>query len=102
MPNKRIYQIAKELNISHIEIINFLNNNNIEIDGYMSIVNEDIYNSILIEFSKEKKQIDLLRSERARKAVIESKDQAVIEDKDQIDSQNNENKMIVKKEEVPK
>ncbi len=40
----------------------------------MSLVDEDVYNSILIEFSKEKKQIELLRSERARKAVIENKD----------------------------
>ena len=74
MAQKRIYQIAKELNISYIEILDYLQDNNVDVDGHMSLVDEDVYNSILIEFSKEKKQIELLRSERARKAVIENKD----------------------------
>jgi len=74
MAQKRIYQIAKELNISHLEILKFLTAEGISVEGHMALVDEDIYNSILLEFSKEKKQIDLLRREKARKAVIENKD----------------------------
>ena len=46
---KRIFQIAKELNISHNEIINFLKNNGIEVASLMSEVDEESYKKILSE-----------------------------------------------------
>ena len=48
MPTKRIYQIAKELNISHTEIVRFLKLKNIEVSSYMAPVNQDIYDMILM------------------------------------------------------
>ena len=70
---KRIFQIAKELNISHNEIINFLKNNGIEVASLMSEVDEESYKKILSEFSKEKLQIDRFRKEQARQAIVDTR-----------------------------
>jgi len=53
---KKIYQIAKELNISHIQILKFLESKSIKVKNHMAFVNNDIYDLILLEFSEEKKQ----------------------------------------------
>ena len=58
MANKRLYQIAKELNISHNEIIKFLESNEINVTNHMMPVDNIIYDSIMLEFSKEKKQVE--------------------------------------------
>ena len=42
---KRIYQIAKELNISHIQILKFLESKSIKVPNHMAFVNNDIYDS---------------------------------------------------------
>ena len=67
MPTKRIYQIAKELNISHTEIVRFLKLKNVEVSSHMAPVNQDIYDMILMEFSKEKADIERIRKERESK-----------------------------------
>jgi translation initiation factor IF-2 len=65
---KRIIDIVKELNISHNDIISFL-----EKEGFsgkitlMTVVDEDWYLKIVTEFSKEKEYIERLRKEKARK-----------------------------------
>ena len=74
MAQKRIYQIAKELNISHVEIINFLKDKGVEVANHMAPVDNNTYDSILLEFSKEKASIERLRKERARQAIIENKE----------------------------
>ena len=74
MKSKRIYQIAKELNISHIEILKFLKSKNVSVANHMAPVNVDVYDMILIEFSKEKANIDRIRKEKARTESIKSKD----------------------------
>ena len=74
MIQKRIYQIAKELNISHVEIINFLQDKGVEVANHMAPVDNNTYDSILMEFSKEKASIERLRKERARQAIIDSKE----------------------------
>ena len=51
---KRIFHIAKELNISHTEIINFLKKKGQEISSHMMPVDEPTYSMILEEFSKDK------------------------------------------------
>ena len=89
---KRVFHIAKELNISHIEILDFLKQRDIEIKTHMSPVSADIYDLILGEFSKEKKQIERFRKEQARNAVV-SNIKKIDEDDD-----NNEVKIIDKKE----
>tara|TARA_B100000579_G_C22835720_1_gene858623 strand:- start:476 stop:2875 length:2400 start_codon:yes stop_codon:yes gene_type:complete len=74
MAQKRIYQIAKELNISHVEIIRFLSSKDIKVANHMAPVDNNIYDSILMEFSKEKASIDRQRKERARKEIISNKE----------------------------
>ena len=74
MSQKRIYQIAKELNISHVEIINFLKDKGMEVTNHMAPVDNNIYDSILMEFSKEKASIDRQRKERARKEIVSNKE----------------------------
>ena len=51
---KRIFQIAKELNISHLEIIQFLKIHGTEVDSHMAPVTPEAYDEILLEFSKDK------------------------------------------------
>jgi len=60
---KRIYQIAKELNLSHEEIISFLKENEIPVTSHMSPVDEPTYNKILAEFAKEKVIVEREKSE---------------------------------------
>ena len=67
---KRIFQIAKELNISHLEIMSFLKNKDKEVTSHMAPVSPDIYDEILLEFSKDKQQNERYRKEQARKKVI--------------------------------
>ena len=67
---KRIFQIAKELNISHLEIIKFLENKGQTVQSHMSPVNSEMYDDILMEFSKDKEQSDRYRKEQARKKVV--------------------------------
>ena len=51
---KKIYEIARELNISNPEILEFLESKNIKVQNHISLVNKDIYDSIVLEFSKKK------------------------------------------------
>ena len=67
---KRIFQIAKELNISHMEIIQFLKNNGTAVESHMAPVTPEAYDEILLEFSKDKLQIERHRKEQARKIVV--------------------------------
>ena len=53
---KRIFQIAKELNISHMEIIQFLKNNGTEARSHMDPVNPEAYDE-----NNKIKDINLLR-----------------------------------------
>lgn len=67
---KRIFQIAKELNISHLEIMQFLKTRGTPADSHMAPVSPDVYDEILLEFSKDKMQIERHRKEQARKIVV--------------------------------
>jgi translation initiation factor IF-2 len=64
---KRIFEIAKELNISHIEIMKFLEKENIPCRSIMTPVDESIYLKILEEFAREKDVVERFRKERARR-----------------------------------
>jgi len=72
---KRIFQIAKELNISHIEIINFLKKEKNPAKTIMSPVDESTYLKILEEFAREKDVVERFRKEKARREA-ESKRKA--------------------------
>ena len=67
---KRIFQIAKELNISHLEIMQFLITKGKPVDSHMAPVSPEVYDEILLEFSKDKLQIERHRKEQARKIVV--------------------------------
>jgi translation initiation factor IF-2 len=74
---QRIFQIAKELNISHTEIIEFLDGEGIKVASHMSPVNSEVYERILGEFAKEKVIVDRQRKEVARRDVEEARRKAV-------------------------
>ena len=84
MAQKRIYQIAKELNISHVEIIKFLKSKDISVANHMAPVDNNVYDSILMEFSKEKASIERQRKEIARKEIISNKEDSVEAKKDTV------------------
>jgi len=67
---RRIFHIAKELNISHLEIMSFLKDEGIPISSHMAPVDADVYDKILGEFTKERQHIERLRKEQARQAVV--------------------------------
>ena len=69
----RVFQIAKELNISHTEIIEFLYREGAETLTHMSPVDGEVYERILGEFAKEKVIVDRHRKEKARRVVEESR-----------------------------
>ena len=52
--SKRIFQIAKEFNISHTDILNFLKDKGVEVSSHMSPLDEDTLILIDSEFSKDK------------------------------------------------
>ncbi len=70
---KRIFQIAKELNISHKDIIEYLNDEGIEVVSLNAPIEFEVYEKILNEFSKEKQQIERFRKEQARKVVVDTR-----------------------------
>ena len=69
----RIFQIAKELNISHTDIINFLNSRGVDIKSHMSPVDDDVRNLIMSEFAKDKKRVDRFRKEQVRKEIHDTR-----------------------------
>ena len=69
----RIFQIAKELNISHTEILSFLKGQGIDIASHMSPVDEVIHQKILSEFSKDKENIDRIRKEQVRREIHDTR-----------------------------
>ncbi len=64
---KRVFEIAKELNISHIDILKFLKKEEIPCTSLMTSVDESTYLKILEEFAKEKDVVERFRKERARR-----------------------------------
>ena len=72
----RIFQIAKELNISHTEIMDFLGREGIKVASHMSPVELNVYERILGEFAKEKVIVDRHRKEMARRDVAHARRRA--------------------------
>jgi translation initiation factor IF-2 len=68
----RIFQIAKELNISHKGIITFLKTKGLKV-GLMDSIDEQVHHLILSEFSKEKETVDRYRKEQVRKEIHDSR-----------------------------
>ena len=66
---KRIFQIAKDLNISHTDIMDFIRREGHEAASHMSPVDHDVYDRILNEFAKERVIVDRHRKEKARRDI---------------------------------
>ncbi len=66
---RRVFHIAKELNISHEEIIDLLKKHSIKVTSHMSPVDEDTYQLILEEFEKDLLSVDRYRKEQVRKQI---------------------------------
>ena len=73
MPTTRVFQIAKELNISHTDILSFLDSKGVNIKSHMSPVDDDVRNLIMAEFAKDKKLVDRFRKEKVRKEIHDTR-----------------------------
>ena len=67
---RRIFDIAKELNISHIEIIDFLKTQDDSKYTIMSSIPNELYAKILEQFYQDVSAVDRLRKEKARLNVV--------------------------------
>ncbi len=102
---KRIFDIAKELNISHLEIIEFLKtvDENTKFTIMSSIANET-YALILDNFYQDASAVDRLRKEKARLNVVHpNQDSTDLKDKEEKSAQtNDEADKVVTEENKPK
>ena len=73
MSQRRIFQIAKELNISHTDILSFLDGKKIKISSHMAPVDDEIYQLILSEFHKDKESVDRYRKEQVRREIHDTR-----------------------------
>jgi len=69
----RIFQIAKDLNISHTEILTFLKNKGVEVSSHMSPVDKHTQDMIQAEFHKEREDIDRFRKEQVRREIHQTR-----------------------------
>ena len=73
MAKTRIFQIAKDLNISHTDILHFLKARNIEVSSHMSPVDETVHQMIMEEFAKDKELVDRFRKEQVRREIHDTR-----------------------------
>ena len=85
MPKKRIFQVAKELNISHVDIMEFLKENSIDVSSHMAPMDDDTYEMVLSEFNKERLEVNRLRKEQARQAIITNENETIIQQEQEQD-----------------
>ena len=68
-PARRIVQVAKDLNISHRDIIEFLDRRGFEVKSHMSPLNEEQYQLVIEEFEKDLQTVERYRKEKTRKVI---------------------------------
>ena len=73
MSKRRIFQIAKELNISHMDILSFLKAKDINVSNHMAPVDDETYTAIIAEFHKDKESVDRLRKEQTRREIHDTR-----------------------------
>ena len=73
MAKIRIFQIAKDLNISHTDILHFLKARKIEVSSHMSPVDETVHQMIMEEFAKDKELVDRFRKEQVRREIHDTR-----------------------------
>jgi len=70
---KRIYQIAKQINISHQEIVSFLQEQGQDVTNHMSPVDEETCTLILKQFAEDLYNLEQEQKESERKALEEQR-----------------------------
>ena len=69
----RIFQLAKELNISHTDILDFLKSKDISVSSHMSPIDGKTQQLVYIEFAKDRRSAERDRKEQVRKEIHDSK-----------------------------
>ena len=67
--NRRVVQVAKDLNISHRDILDFLDRMNIKVKSHMSPLDEVSYQMVIEEFEKDLATVERYRKEKTRKEI---------------------------------
>ncbi len=67
--NRRVVQVAKDLNISHRDILDFLAKMNIKVKSHMSPLDEISYQMVIEEFEKDLATVERYRKEKTRKEI---------------------------------
>ena len=74
MPDSiRIFQLAKELNISHNDILDFLKSKDISVSSHMSPIDGKTQQIVYTEFAKDRQSAERDRKEQVRKEIHDSK-----------------------------
>jgi translation initiation factor IF-2 len=71
--SKRIFQLAKELNISHTDILEFLKSKDISVSSHMSPIDGKTQQIVYTEFAKDRQSAERDRKEQVRKEIHDSK-----------------------------
>jgi len=66
---RRVVQVAKDLNISHRDILDFLEKMNIKVKSHMSPLDEVAYQMVIEEFEKDLATVERYRKEKTRKEI---------------------------------
>lgn len=69
----RIFQLAKELNISHTDILDFLKSKDISVSSHMSPIDGKTQQIVYTEFAKDRQSAERGRKEQVRKEIHDSK-----------------------------
>jgi len=69
----RIFQLAKELNISHNDIVEFLKSKDISVSSHMSPIDGKTQQVVYTEFAKDRQSAERDRKEQVRKEIHDSK-----------------------------
>lgn len=69
----RIFQLAKELNISHTDILDFLKSKDIAVSSHMSPIDGKTQQIVYTEFAKDRQSAERDRKEQVRKEIHDSK-----------------------------
>ena len=69
----RIFQLAKELNISHNDIVDFLKSKGISVTSHMSPIDGKTQQVVYTEFAKDRQSAERDRKEQVRKEIHDSR-----------------------------
>ena len=69
----RIFQLAKELNISHTDILDFLKSKDISVSSHMSPIDGKTQQLVYTEFAKDRQSAERDRKEQVRKEIHDSR-----------------------------